>query len=230
MTIPDQQATIGVKTRLLRQLKAVPLGAWPQALVDSLETLASLGVCSPVRLAELLQSLLAENGSGSRDERAPAGATTAVARRRPRPTGTVSPPIVDRKSTGRASQRAQASGDGALSPAVRQIRQLIHTHYREPISLRKLADDVGRNTQYISTLFHRQTGKTVHGYLRTVRMEHAAQLLRRSEKVEAVMLLVGYRSKKNFYRQFSNNFGMTPGCYKACHSSAADYRPQLRQT
>lgn len=46
-------------------------------------------------------------------------------------------------------------------------------------------------------------------------MRRAAMLLRQSEKVEAVMLQVGYRGKKNFYRQFDIAFGVTPGRHKA---------------
>lgn len=101
------------------------------------------------------------------------------------------------------------------SPHVRKMCVLIRTHYDERISLESLAACVGRNAAYMATLFHRQTGTTIHRYLTRIRMRRAALLLRRSEKVEAVMLQVGYRSKKNFYRQFATAFGVTPGAYKA---------------
>ena len=103
---------------------------------------------------------------------------------------------------------------------VRRICSFIRTHYDEPISLETLGACVGRNAAYTATLFHRQTGTTVHRYVTRVRMRRAATLLRRSEKVEAVMLQVGYRGKKNFYRQFEIAFGVTPGQYKANHTRA----------
>ena len=103
---------------------------------------------------------------------------------------------------------------------VRRICSFIRTHYDEPISLQSLATGVGRNAAYTATLFHRQTGTTIHRYLTRTRMRRAAMLLRRSEKVEAVMLQVGYRGKKNFYRQFEIAFGVTPGQYKANHARA----------
>ena len=90
----------------------------------------------------------------------------------------------------------------------------MRANYDQPISIETLAARVGRNTAYIATLFRRQTGTTIHRYLTRIRMRRAAVLLRQSEKVEAVMLLVGYRSKKNFYRQFETAFGVTPGAYK----------------
>lgn len=101
------------------------------------------------------------------------------------------------------------------SPHVQRICLYIRRHYGEPISLRSLAARVGRNTEYIATLFRRQTGTTIHRFLTQVRMQRAATLLQRAEKVEAVMLQVGYRGKKNFYRQFATEFGVTPGQYKA---------------
>ena len=108
----------------------------------------------------------------------------------------------------------------AWSSHVRRICLFIRTHYDEPISLQTLAACVGRNAAYTATLFHRQTGTTIHRYLTRIRMRRAAMLLRRSEKVEAVMLQVGYRGKKNFYRQFEIAFGVTPGQYKANHARA----------
>jgi len=106
----------------------------------------------------------------------------------------------------------------AWSTHVRRICSFVRTHYDEPISLQMLAACVGRNTAYTATLFHRQTGTTIHRYVTRIRMRRAAMLLRRSEKVEAVMLQVGYRGKKNFYRQFEIAFGVTPGQYKANHA------------
>ena len=47
-------------------------------------------------------------------------------------------------------------------------------------------------------------------WLTSVRLAHASQLIREGTKVEAVSLLVGYRSKKNFYRRFKRRFGTTP--------------------
>ena len=47
-----------------------------------------------------------------------------------------------------------------------------------------------------------------------VRLEHAARYLRDGLKIEAVALSVGYRSKKNLYRQFMRRFGVTPEVYR----------------
>jgi AraC-like DNA-binding protein len=183
---PHEYVTRRTKAALLRRLKAAPLAAWPQVMMECLSVLPTLGVCQPSALVAMLQTSLGVNG--------------AAAARWP------------------FSTAGHNAAETVISPQVQLIQQFICTHYGQRISLKTLALTVGRNTQYISTLFHRQTGVTIHNYLTSVRMEQAARLLRGSEKVEAVMLLVGYRSKKNFYKQFQSSFGMTPGCYKARHS------------
>jgi AraC-like DNA-binding protein len=71
-----------------------------------------------------------------------------------------------------------------------------------------------RSKRYLATLFHQQTGQTVHAFLTQVRVHHAAALIRAGEKIEAVSLLVGYRSKKNFYRHFKEQLGVTPTVYR----------------
>jgi transcriptional regulator GlxA family with amidase domain len=63
-------------------------------------------------------------------------------------------------------------------------------------------------------MFRRVVGVSVHQWLTNVRLDRASTLIRDGVKVEAVSLLVGYRSKKNFYRQFRRRFGTTPFEYR----------------
>jgi AraC-like DNA-binding protein len=100
------------------------------------------------------------------------------------------------------------------SPLVVQMLSLIEERYAEPLTLDVLAAALGRSKRYLATLFHHQTGQTVHEFLTQVRLHHAAALIRTGEKIEAVSLLVGYRSKKNFYRHFKDELGVTPTVYR----------------
>jgi AraC-like DNA-binding protein len=59
-------------------------------------------------------------------------------------------------------------------------------------------------------MFRREVGVPMHQKLTDVRLQHAVDLIRDGVKVEAAALLVGYRSKKNFYQQFKRRFGTTP--------------------
>jgi transcriptional regulator GlxA family with amidase domain len=63
-------------------------------------------------------------------------------------------------------------------------------------------------------MFRREIGVPMRQWLTSVRLDHAAALISGGVKVEAVSMLVGYRSKKNFYRQFKRRFGTTPVGYR----------------
>lgn len=74
----------------------------------------------------------------------------------------------------------------------------------------QLARVANRSPSHLSVVFYRATGLSIREYTLFLRMTKAADELKRGVKVEAVALLVGFRSRKNFYRQFKKWFGMTP--------------------
>jgi AraC-like DNA-binding protein len=98
----------------------------------------------------------------------------------------------------------------AFSMPVQRVRLQIRERFGEPLTLSVLASVAGRQKQHLATCFRREVGVTVHQYLTHVRMRKAWELIRRGEKIEAVTLLVGYRSKKNFYRHFRVLVGARP--------------------
>jgi YesN/AraC family two-component response regulator len=103
---------------------------------------------------------------------------------------------------------------------VRHMMDRIEQSYAEPITLHSLADELHRQGAYLGAMFRREIGVPMRQWLTSVRLDHAAVLIRDGVKVEAVSMLVGYRSKKNFYRQFKRRFGTTPLGYR----NAADPR------
>jgi two-component system response regulator YesN len=111
---------------------------------------------------------------------------------------------------------------------VRRMLDRIEQSFSEPITLRSLAAELHRQDAYLGTVFRREVGVPMHEWLTTVRLNHASALIREGVKVEAVSLLVGYRSKKNFYRQFRRRFGTTP--FEHRHASVADALPEPMQS
>ena len=87
-------------------------------------------------------------------------------------------------------------------------------NYAAPITIDTIAQAVGTSKRTLVTLFRRQMGQSVHQYLTQIRLHRSLALIRAGEKIEAVSLMVGYRSRKNFYRQFKAAIGMTPSTYK----------------
>ena len=93
---------------------------------------------------------------------------------------------------------------------VRHMMDRIEQSYSEPITLHSLAAELRRQDAYLGAMFRREVGVPMRQWLTRVRLDHAAALVREGVKIEAVSMLVGYRSKKNFYRQFKRRFGTTP--------------------
>lgn len=101
-----------------------------------------------------------------------------------------------------------------VSGHVSRMVGLIEQWSAQHVSLRTLACALGRQEAYLGRLFRQELGVSVREYVAQFRLKRAASLIERGEKVEAVALEVGYRSKKNFYRQFIRRFGVTPAAYR----------------
>jgi YesN/AraC family two-component response regulator len=86
----------------------------------------------------------------------------------------------------------------------------IEGSYADHITLNSLGKMIDRQSAYLGHLFRKEVGMTVRQWVTQVRLEHAAVLIREGVKIEAVALIVGYRSKKNFYRQFRRRYATTP--------------------
>jgi PAS domain S-box-containing protein len=97
----------------------------------------------------------------------------------------------------------------------------IHRHYSERLTLARFARNLRRPPASLGRLFREEIGVTVHEYVTRARMVFSAADVRAGVKVEAVALVLGYRSKKNFYRQFKRFFGMTPDIYRRDHGASA---------
>jgi two-component system response regulator YesN len=97
---------------------------------------------------------------------------------------------------------------------VQRMLAHIHRDYAQRLTLATLAEKLGRQSAYLGRLFRDEIGVTVHEYVTRARMMFGAAQVRSGVKIEAVALDLGYRSKKNFYRQFKRRFGMTPDAYR----------------
>ena len=103
----------------------------------------------------------------------------------------------------------------ALSPIVGRAMRVIDERYADRITLARLAAAVGCSKRQLASIFRQELATSVHEYLTRVRLRRALELIRRGERIEAVSLLVGYQSKKNFYHHFNAQIGVAPLSYRA---------------
>ena len=83
------------------------------------------------------------------------------------------------------------------------------------LSVEKLATKYGYNAAYFSRLFKNLTGKTFTEYISLCRVEYACNLLNRSDlSIEEIMTESGFSNRTKFFKDFSENTGMTPLNYR----------------
>ena len=106
--------------------------------------------------------------------------------------------------------RAQRAG----RERVERARAILRERMREAPTLEELGRLVGCSPFYLSRLFSQETGTTLQQYLRQIRLERAAELLRTGRcNVTEAALEVGYNSLSHFSTAFREMFHCCPGLY-----------------
>jgi AraC family transcriptional regulator len=97
---------------------------------------------------------------------------------------------------------------------VERVVAILKRNLAEPPTLEALGKEVGCSSFYLSRIFSQEVGKTISQYLRALRMERAAELLREGKhNVTEVAMEVGYASSSHFSTAFHETFGCCPGLY-----------------
>jgi transcriptional regulator GlxA family with amidase domain len=109
-------------------------------------------------------------------------------------------------------EQAERTRVAANQPGlIRDAQRYLETHYAEHVTITGMSRSLGCSRAQLTRAFRSSLAVSVHEYLTEVRARHAVHALRSStEKVEAVALMVGYRSKKDLYRTIRAVTGLTP--------------------
>ncbi|TDF92200.1 AraC family transcriptional regulator [Paenibacillus piri] len=100
---------------------------------------------------------------------------------------------------------------------VQQAIQFMTTQYAEPITMELMAEALGYNRAYLSTLFKKQTGLTPVSFLLKLRTDKARLLLRERLEltVEQIASSVGFQDPLYFSKQFKRLYGVSPTEYRS---------------
>ncbi len=117
---------------------------------------------------------------------------------------------------------ARVNKDGGGGPRQQQVSRqrveraigILSQRLVEPPALKELGREVGCSPYYLSRTFSREMGMTIPQYLRQIRMERAAELLKSGKfNVTETALEVGYNSLSHFSQAFCETMGCCPGLY-----------------
>jgi YesN/AraC family two-component response regulator len=101
------------------------------------------------------------------------------------------------------------------SPMVQKTVTYIGSNLSGDLSLSVLASTQNINASYLSSLFRKETGKTVTEYVNEKRMEAAAQLLRTTRlQIQTVAQHCGMSDVNYFSKLFKKHHEMTPKQYR----------------
>jgi AraC family transcriptional regulator len=97
---------------------------------------------------------------------------------------------------------------------VERTKELIARDLANPPTLEMLGQEVGCSPFYLSRIFSREVGLTIPQFLRNLRMERAAELLRSGRyNVTEAATEVGYASLSHFSKAFCETIGCCPALY-----------------
>lgn len=95
------------------------------------------------------------------------------------------------------------------------MKDYLDQHYQEKISLAQLSEQFYINKFYLTRIFKEQFGMSVSGYLLSLRITHAKQLLRFTElPIEKIGAECGMNDANYFSRMFKKIEGVTPGEFR----------------
>lgn len=101
------------------------------------------------------------------------------------------------------------------NPYVRRALSYMAEHYSQPLTLEKVAKEVGLSVSYFSALFHQVVGASFREHLCAIRIEESKQLLlSTSYSLTDIAIAVGFADQSYFCKMFKKIVGMTPGKFR----------------
>ena len=101
------------------------------------------------------------------------------------------------------------------SSAVRNAILIIESDISSEISVSELAHSQGLSLGYFSTVFRKETGKSVSDFIREKRMKRASHLLRTTDaQIQTVAEKCGILDLRYFSKLFKREYGIPPKLYR----------------
>jgi AraC family transcriptional regulator len=119
-----------------------------------------------------------------------------------------------------SSRRAAKAIEQAPPRWLKNVRELLHEKFLEPLTLNYIADSVGVHPAHLSRVFRRYYRCTVGEYVRRLRIDYSCQRLSSSNaSLSEIASDAGFFDQSHFARTFKLLVGTTPKRYRiALHS------------
>lgn len=117
----------------------------------------------------------------------------------------------------RSGQGVSRVHSGVGSPHVQQAIAYIEANFADcKLTQGTVANELDMSASHLASLFAAQTKLTFTDYLRDVRLDRAALLLKIGDaSIKEVWAAIGYNDGSNFCHHFRDRFGRSPRGYRA---------------
>lgn len=100
------------------------------------------------------------------------------------------------------------------SPIIRNCIHYIHVHLHERLRIVDLAQELNVSRDYLSTLFRRETGSSLHQYILDQKLEESLTMLSNGKNYDTISYDLGFCSETHYITVFKKKYHMTPREYR----------------
>jgi AraC family transcriptional regulator len=113
------------------------------------------------------------------------------------------------------AREARRSSGSAPPRWLRQVTDLIHMRFHEPLTLVELAQAASVHPAHLARVFRRSFACSIGAYVRRLRVDHAARELSRTEvPLTEIALACGFFDQSHFSTVFKRHTGLSPAEYR----------------
>lgn len=107
-----------------------------------------------------------------------------------------------------------AAAAGLSSVQLETVRDLVHQHIDESITVDSLAVALGLSPEQFARRFKRTTGRSPYQFVIDERLDLAREMLLRGAPIAEIAVQTGFTHQEHLTRMFGRRFGVTPGRFR----------------
>jgi len=128
-----------------------------------------------------------------------------------------------KEALGRLSFVSSKAWNGSNVMRLEATLQFLRENFAEPLPLPLVARKAGLSVPTFSRVFKRATGTSFLTYVRSLRVEHAKNLITTTPmSIDQIAQACGFQSQHHLIRSFKKATNQTPGAYRKAHAAAFD--------
>ncbi len=100
------------------------------------------------------------------------------------------------------------------SSKISDLLQYLNMHFREPLTVERVAKNAGLTPAYFSTWFKKNVGMSFVEYINSLRIDYAVSMIKQGHTIIDSCYASGFGSLSHFNHTFKSKLGVSPREYK----------------